>query len=787
VRRPRLRPALATLIGTVVVTAAALVVPFLPASSASAADSQRDGTTGSRAVASCWEAKQVNAAAVDGLYWLYTPALQRPQQFWCDMTTDGGGWVLIGRGRQGWDFTAEGQGSPTTVSTTVTGTGAFAPAHLTDDLVDALLDERAPSALDDGLRVRRAKDAAGSRWQELRLTFSAMTTWSWAIGGGYPLASWSVDGTVRAGGSSRSFCADSAYQCVVTSRSKTNKYLPGFAYGPSVTGRTSASSYLWAATDGGGSATPFAQAYLRPKLRLADLAFPAMPAGGLPGATNRVLFDNYAKPQTYGVSGLANGFSTERDTEVRSMTQIGDTMFVGGNFAKVDNYADGTSVTQSYLAAFDASTGDRIPSFRPTLNGKVNAVVKLPSGLLAVGGEFTIVNGTPHAGLVVLDPATGAIATGFGVAMEYRSSAGTKGGTVTALGVQGSWLYVGGTFTHVAGGNPIGGFVYAKRGVRLNIASGRPDSTWNPAFNAAPIFLTTSSSADRVYYGGFFTTMKDGATPAERFVTLTTASPVAPVGGLVNWVGSTEPRSYQQTGVETADRFWLGGSEHMFYDFNRDFSLVRPNIARGDDGPGGDFQASVVENAVAYGSCHCDLSYVYGNSRTWNLPSNYDRIDTMRYVAAFDVATGRDIPDYLPWISTRAARGPWALTVDSDGCLWVGGDLTNTKRATDSAWQSSGGFARFCRADSTAPTVPSGTTTTKNADGTVKVSWTGSTDNASGTIKYTVFRDNLAVATVTGWSVTLPAVTGTSTYAVRAFDKAGNTSATTPPLPVTVP
>jgi hypothetical protein len=784
VRRPRLRPALAA----VVVTASALVVPFLPASSASAADSQRDGTIESRAVASCWEAKQVNPAAADGLYWLYTPALQRPQQFWCDMTTDGGGWVLIGRGRQGWDFTAEGQQAATTVGSPASGTAAFAPAHLTNNLVNGLLDNRAPNALDDGLRVRRAKDAAGSTWQELRLKFSNMTTWSWAIGGGYPLASWSVDGTARAGGSSRSVCADSSFQCVVTSRSKTNKYLPGFAYGSAVTGSTSASSYLWAATDGGGSATPFAQAYLRPKLRLADLAFPAMPAGGLPGATNRVLFDNFARPQTYGVSGLANGFSTERDTEVRSMTQIGGTMFVGGNFAKVDKYADGTSVAQSYLAAFDVSTGTWISSFRPTLNGKVNAVTKLPSGLLAVGGEFTTVNGTAQAGLVVLDPATGAIASGFGVKMEYRSSSGTTPGTVTALGVQGSWLYVGGTFTHVAGGSPLGGFVYAKRGARVNTGTGRPDSTWNPAFNAAPIFLTTSSSADRVYYGGFFTAVKDGATPTGQFATLTTASPAAPVSGLKDWVGSTNPRSYQQTGVETADRFWLGGSEHMFYDFNRsDFSLVRPNISRGDDGSGGDFQASVVENGVAYGSCHCELSYVYGNSPTWNGPTNYDRVDTMRYVAAFDAATGQDIPGYLPWIKTRAVRGPWALTTDSSGCLWVGGDLTTTKRTTDSAWQTSGGFAVFCKADTTAPTVPTAAKTTKNADGTVKVSWTGSTDNASGTIKYTVFRDNLAVATVTGWSATLPAVAGTSTYAVRALDKAGNTSATTVPVSVTVP
>ena len=159
----------------------------------------------------------------------------------------------------------------------------------------------------------------------------------------------------------------------------------------------------------------------------------------------------------------------------------------------------------------------------------------------------------------------------------------------------------------------------------------------------------------------------------------------------------------------------------------------------------------------------------------------------MRYVAAFDATTGLDLPNYMPWIQTRAVRGPWALAVDSGGCMWVGGDLTKTKRTGDSAWQTSTGFAVFCKADTTAPTVPTAARTTKNADGTVKVSWTGSTDNASGTIRYTVFRDNLAVATTTGWSATLPAVNGTSTYAVRAFDRAGNTSATTTPIAVTVP
>ncbi len=776
----------ASLVAGAGVALAVVVVPVVSSTPATAADQKRDGRAESRALASCWEVKQVDPAAPDGRYWLYTPALQYPQQFWCDMTTDGGGWVLIGRGRQGWDFTAGGQGTPATMSATVSGTGAFSPQHLTNDLVNALLNRAAPTTLDDGLRVRRARNAAGTSWQELRLKFAGMTSWSWALGGGYGLTSHSFDGASAAGGSSKATCDDDAFRCVSTVRNKGNTYRPGFAYGPGVVGSPAATSHLWAPTDGGGAAVPFAQAYLRPKLRLADLSFPPIGTAGLGPVRTRQTFDNYAKRQTFGVSGQANGFTTERDTEVRSMAQIGARMFVGGNFAQVEDYRRRTRTAQAYLAAFDAATGAWVPSFRPTFNGKVNAVVRLANNRLAVGGEFTKVNGRTHMGLVVLDPATGKVAAGFNAQLQMRSSRRTSAGTVTALAVSGPYLYLGGGFTHVAGGAPIGGYVYAKRAARLVATKGTPDAKWNPAFNSSPIFVTASPRGDRVYYGGFFTTMKDGTETADRFVTLTTTTPVRKVRGLKDVATSTTPKSYQQTGVESGDRFWLGGSEHMFYAFTRsDLSLVRRNISRSDDGPGGDFQASVVDRGVAYGSCHCGLSYVYGNAVGWNPPTNYDRVDTMRYVAAFDAVTGRALPNYIPWIGTRAVRGPWALTVDSSGCLWAGGDLTRTRRVGDGKWQASNGFARFCRTDNIAPTAPGTPKVVTNADKTVTVSWARSTD-AGGAVRYTVFRDNYAVATVAGTSVKLPVAIGISRYAVRAIDPTGNMSATSASVRVVV-
>ena len=100
-----------------------------------------DGTTSETAGASCWGIKQQYPGSADGIYWLNTAALERPQQFWCDMTTDGGGWVLVGRGRDGWSFNPGGQGSPSTVRSAVDGPSAFAPAALSTETVSALPDK----------------------------------------------------------------------------------------------------------------------------------------------------------------------------------------------------------------------------------------------------------------------------------------------------------------------------------------------------------------------------------------------------------------------------------------------------------------------------------------------------------------------------------------------------------------------------------------------------------------------------------------------------------------------
>ena len=80
------------------------VVAWSGAQAATPPAQSGDGTTPETAGASCWGIKQRFPTSANGLFWIRTATLVAPEQFTCDMTTNGGGWVLIGRGREGWNW-----------------------------------------------------------------------------------------------------------------------------------------------------------------------------------------------------------------------------------------------------------------------------------------------------------------------------------------------------------------------------------------------------------------------------------------------------------------------------------------------------------------------------------------------------------------------------------------------------------------------------------------------------------------------------------------------------------
>ncbi|MET0766156.1 MAG: fibrinogen-like YCDxxxxGGGW domain-containing protein, partial [Aeromicrobium sp.] len=774
-RRP-IHFTLRALLAPVVVLAglAGVGVVGTPASAAVAVD----GLTQSTAAASCWEIKQLNTSAPDGVYWILTPQLKVPTKIYCDQTTDGGGWAMIGRGRENWSYNYNGKGTPDEVAETVTGTAAFSPRQLDSTIVTALLGGK---RFDDptygsGVRIRRATNQTGTEWQETRWTYRAGSRdrWSWALGAGFPLATVDIGGSTGTNTTTFEFGSDSAYRRLWTHENARNDYVRGFNFGQNAIGSTAASSYIYSRVAGGSYGTPFSQVFIRPKITSADLTFTAVPTGGTSAETIAATPRNGALATEWGVTGIGAGGTAETDGEVQALAQIGDTVFVGGNFTTVQKGAAATGddkVAHAYLAAFNATTGAYIRSFKPVLDNQVKALVALPNGKLAVGGEFTAVGGVARTGLVVLDPQTGAVDPAWTTTLENRSTNGVV--SVRGLDVGGGYLYLTGAFTHFT--RPGSAERYAKGGARIQLSTGIADNAWNPDFNGTGTAVDASDDGSAVYFSGYFTQMRGGLA-ADRAAAISTASGAAKVAEWQPTFSTSGSARYQQAIKQVGDKVWLGGSQHSMFSYDTStFALENAHVTKN----GGDLQAITSGNGLVFGGCHCE-NWNYSDTTQYDRTSpgstniTWSQADRIYYVGAWDAATGDYRPEFTPEMRARQGRGAWALLVASDDTLWAGGTMTTAVKE-NGVNQWVGGFVRFAVRPHTAPAAATNLRAALTASD-AKLTWSSS---APAGTTYEILRNDRVVGTTTAKELTIPGSTSGDRFFVRAADSWGNRSAST--------
>ncbi len=122
---------------------------------------------------------------------------------------------------------------------------------------------------------------------------------------------------------------------------------------------------------------------------------------------------------------------------VYAINQLGDTMFAGGRFAKVQDPGRDQVLERSNLMGFDAGSG-AINDFAPALDDVVWAI-ETDGDSVYIGGEFTTVNGVSRPAIAKLDASTGEVDPDF--------RPGINRGRVTQIDLVNGRLIIGGSFS----------------------------------------------------------------------------------------------------------------------------------------------------------------------------------------------------------------------------------------------------------------------------------------------------------------------------------------------------
>ena len=739
------------------------VLALSPVAVQAAVDPLHDGLSEATAAASCWEIKQNNPRSSDGTYWLQTATMDAPGQFFCDQTTDGGGWVMIGRGREGWETWSQGKGDQTRLQTRPRTPGDFEVVQASHETVNGLLGGTKVSDLPDGVMVQRAWNHRGSAYQTVRMQFPKMRDFIWPFKSAHPVnvkfnREWWVNGGIVWSG----FGTNTSWGYVNLIASAQNEYTMGFGYGPLASSWYDTSSSTSFFHRNGSIINPYAEVYIRPELSSTDSSFRAIGDGGTAAETQKASVSEFATPTTWGVTGNLNGSIQEGSIQVQAFEQVGSTMYVGGNFTGVQKGKNGSETTSRGLAAFDATTGDWTGQTFD-FNNQVKDLVELPGGKLLAVGDFTKVNGETHVGTVLIDAATGQIDPSWDLQIRNGNASVV---TVKAAKVVGEHIYLAGAFTHLTGNGSSS--VYARNGARLDL-SGKPDRSWNPEFNGAVIDIDVDENDSYLYAAGHFTRAHDLV--AENAARLGTGAG-AELDQSWSFRHSYFIGKYQQAVTVGNGRAYFGGSQHSLFGYNTsDMTRTSGSITMQN---GGDLQATTASaTGVVYGSCHCS-DYAFQDAYQYlALGDTWTRADEIQWVGGWDQATGRQI-GWTPYrLSSLRSTGAWALEMGDDGALWVGGDF-NFSYTSKTAGQWSGGWVRMPARSATAPAVPANLRASDGNAKEVTLKWS----SVPGAESYDILRDDRTVATTTSTSITVP-LGGNNRFFVRAVASDGLRGAST--------
>ena len=141
---------------------------------------------------------------------------------------------------------------------------------------------------------------------------------------------------------------------------------------------------------------------------------------------------------TYDDDRVAFGGINGKTVAVRA---VGDQVWVGGEFTEALDADLTTSYARSNVAVFDFNTGN-VRDIIIDPNEKVKAIESDDTSLIWVGGNFTEIAGQQQSFIAAFDAVTGELDPTFSVTVDYP---------VNSLHYNDGWLYLGGEFGQING------------------------------------------------------------------------------------------------------------------------------------------------------------------------------------------------------------------------------------------------------------------------------------------------------------------------------------------------
>ncbi len=214
----------------------------------------------------------------------------------------------------------------------------------------------------------------------------------------------------------------------------------------------------------------------------------------------------------------------QANNTVRVEVVSGNIAYIGGQFTALfpagSNGSTGL-VTRNGAAAINLDTGQLLP-WNPNVTGGTVYAIEVAGSSVYLGGGFSTVGGATHKKIVEVNSSTGAVVTAFHPPVPNKA--------VRGLNVLGSRLYIGGAFTKL--GSNARPYI-----ARVDMTSGAYDSSWTPVVDGEVHAIAFDTAGTRAVLGGFF-----------RNVNL--ASYIG-VGAVDTATGATVPWAFHTTDLQT--------------------------------------------------------------------------------------------------------------------------------------------------------------------------------------------------------------------------------------------